>query len=159
MHSYDLWRRKKDAAVAKLKRSTLADIKASLCILLDRCGFSLENPGSHIVWPAGSLRLADAATAARNADCICVPAHNAARARTYSLARRRYGGANCNLCLIAVIVGTPRQRELRRRRPFLHFKAFQEGTVPLSFAAANTNAVTALRRLRESRRIASRRFD
>lgn len=30
--------------------------------------------------------------------------------RTYVLSRR-YGGANCNLCLIAIVVGAPRQRE------------------------------------------------
>lgn len=92
------------------------------------------------LWSASSLRLlADAATAtARNA---CARRHITRRnvgvgARTHVLSRR-YGGANCNLCLIAVVVGAPRQRELCRRRPFLRFKAFQEGTVSPSFATEN----------------------
>lgn len=73
-------------------------------------------------WSTSSL--ANAATAtARNAN-----QHITRRnigARTYVLSRR-YGGANCNLCLIAIVVGAPQQRELCRRRSFLRFKTFQE---------------------------------
>lgn len=74
------------------------------------------------LWSSSSL--ANAATAtAKNADQH-ITRRNVG-ARTYVLSRR-YGGANCNLCLIAIVVGAPRQRELCRRRSFLRFKTFQE---------------------------------
>lgn len=74
------------------------------------------------LWSTSSLRLAATATA-RNADQHITRRNVGARTHVLS---RRYGGANCNLCLIAIVVGAPRQRELCRRRSFLRFKTFQE---------------------------------
>jgi len=92
---------------------------------------SLEDSPSLTLWSTSFLRLANVA---RNADRI-VHASNITRRNV--VLSHRYGGANCNLCLIAVVVGAPRQRELCRRRTFLRFKAFQEGTVSPSFATEN----------------------
>jgi len=78
-------------------------------------------------------------------------------ARTHVLSRR-YGGANCNLCLIAVVVGVPRQRDLCRRRPFLRFKAFQEGTVSPSFATESITVAPRFSSSTSSRRTAPHRF-
>lgn len=123
----------KNANAAELRSGTLRISESHPMYFTWTARTSLENAEiSRIVPECSSLRFFKIGASARwETRAVCARWHITWRnidARTYySLACRRYGGANCNLCLIAVVVGAPRQRELRRRQPFLRFKAFQEG--------------------------------